>query len=327
MSEMLKRAWITWETQRRSIELSRALNCDLYLFEYTGILRYPKCVLKTISVLSKNKYNVVFVQNPSMILAAVVCFCKILFRKVIIVDRHSTFKINTEAKWRISYLVYKILNSFTLKYADLTIVTNQYLNNLVEISGGRAFVLPDKIPAFPLLTPRKLLGKYNVLFVCSYAKDEPVIEVIAAMFKLKETGIFLYVTGNFKKIDEAVINSAPSNVIFTGYLSDSDYAEMLQSVDAVMVLTTSDHTMMCGCYEAVSVGKPLVTSNKELLLEYFHGSVFVENNKDDIARGILDVMNQYNMYFNNSRLLKCAIEESWLLLFDDLLQEISHLNF
>ena len=64
-SEMTnKSAWVTWETQRRSFELAKAIGCDFYLFEHNGFLRYPRCLLDTMKVFMKKDYSIVFRAKP-----------------------------------------------------------------------------------------------------------------------------------------------------------------------------------------------------------------------------------------------------------------------
>ena len=61
----------------------------------------------------------------------------------------------------------------------------------------------------------------------------------------------------------------------------------LGACDVVVVLTTKPHILLCGAYEAVAAGKPLVLSNQEDLLEYFsRGVVPTENDADGIAVAI-----------------------------------------
>ena len=68
-----KRIWISWETQRRSIELAKKINCELYIIEAKGVMRYPISIFKTLLIIFKTKSDVLFVQNPTMILATVAC--------------------------------------------------------------------------------------------------------------------------------------------------------------------------------------------------------------------------------------------------------------
>ena len=56
-----------------------------------------------------------------------------------------------------------------------------------------------------------------------------------------------------------------------------------------MVLTNDDHTMQRGACEAVSIGKPIITSNWHLLQSYFNkGTIHVENYCEQIRAGVID---------------------------------------
>lgn len=307
----LPRIWITWENQRRSIELSRYLNCEFYLFKYSGALRYIKCIVNTINVLLKNRNSVIFVQNPSMVLATIACIYKLISNSIIIVDRHTTFVMDNLKKNRFKYILFTVMHAFTIRYADITIVTNKYLAEIVRSMNGNAFVLPDKLPDMAYTEYYKVEGKYNILLISSFGDDEPICEVLKAMEMISDTDTVLYISGNSNKLPKEIINSAPSNVIFTGFLAENEFNNLLYSVDAVMVLTTADNCMMCGCYEAVAACKPIITSNKVVLREYFKGSVFVDNTGEDIKKGIQDLRSNHVNYKNNVIKLKKSLVKSW----------------
>ena len=55
--------WITWERQRRSVELAKVLGAKLYIFENDGMFRYLKCIYKTFSIVrKKSRPDVLFVK-------------------------------------------------------------------------------------------------------------------------------------------------------------------------------------------------------------------------------------------------------------------------
>jgi len=304
--------WITWETQRRSIELARHFGCELFIFEHFGWLRYPKCLWQTISVFFKKKPQILFVQNPSMVLATVACLLGMLSSSYVIVDRHTTFLLNEkDKKITLRNIVFKILHRFTLKHADLTIVTNEYLADIVISLKGRAFVLPDKLPDLKMTEKINLKGDKNIFLISSFNHDEPIEEVLSAMSKLKQENVVLYISGNYKKLDKSIRDNSPLNVVFTGFLSYEEFINYLFSVDVVMALTTATHCMLCGCYEAVSAEKPLITSRQKVLVDYFSGAVFVDNTKNDIRHAIEVVIEKIEEYKSNILLLKNEISKSW----------------
>jgi glycosyltransferase involved in cell wall biosynthesis len=70
----------------------------------------------------------------------------------------------------------------------------------------------------------------------------------------------------------------------TGFLSTAAYGGLLASADAVMTLTTLDHTMMRGAYEAIYQGTPVIVSDWPILREFFSdGSLHVPNSAAAIA--------------------------------------------
>ena len=66
-------------------------------------------------------------------------------------------------------------------------------------------------------------------------------------------------------------SAKPDNVRLTGFLPDSDYVGLILASDAVIALTTMDHTMQRGAYEAVYLGRPVITSN--LTMQGIYGLV------------------------------------------------------
>ena len=94
-----------------------------------------------------------------------------------------------------------------------------------------------------------------------------------------------------------MLSATPFNVQFTDFLPDESYYALLRSVDAVMCLTTRDHTMQRGACEALSLGKPIITSNWTLLRQYFHkGTVHVDNSTEGIRLGIKQLKDHYSQY-------------------------------
>ena len=157
----------------------------------------------------------------------------------------------------------------------------------------------------------KLKGKFNILMISSFGVDEPIQEALMAMKAFSHDNVYLYVRGNYKKLDNKILNTAPSNVIFTGFLDEQEYINMLFSCNAILVLTTASACMLCGCYEAVSARKPLITSDKDVLREYFTDAVFVDNTAKGISIGIKKVLDNKSQYEDKIELLKEKLIIRW----------------
>lgn len=315
--ETINKIWVTWERQRRSIVLSKEFDAAYYelISNKSRIGKYIYLGLKTIHILIKKKPDVLFVQNPSIVLTFLACLFRICYSNIVlVVDRHSNFFPISKSSFVNN--IHNQLSKFTLKTSDLTIVTNNILKDLVESLGGKSVALEDKIPNFRKNKNVKLKGKHNLLYVCSFDPDEPYFEVINAAH-LIESDIYIYVTGNFNKVkDKNILKAVPHNVIMLGYIPDEDYFDYMYAADGVIVLTTWDHTLLCGAYEAINAGKPLVLSDKEDLIRYFNkGVIKTENNPESISQAIKDIIIKKRDLEKEIRILKQELTEDWQVKF------------
>ncbi|HEX2231028.1 MAG TPA: hypothetical protein VHG34_02455, partial [Nitrososphaeraceae archaeon] len=99
--------------------------------------------------------------------------------------------------------------------------------------------------------------------------------------------VLFYITGDISKAAKHLLEKKASNVIFTGFLDYNYYVSLLQSVNVIMVLTKRNKTMLAGAYEALSLQKPLITSDWPPLRRYFYkGTVHVDNSLKEIQEAI-----------------------------------------
>ena len=300
---MTNRVWITWENQRRNRTLSPFLSAKLYEFDIRApaVLRYPIAISKTLFALAKERPNVIISQNPSLILALLSIIISYIFNKTLIIDAHNAGLYPLEGR-------YKFLNwvsSKICKWADLTIVSNIELEKHVINLGGKAISIPDPIPNIkpPNVIP-KLKGDFNVLFICSWANDEPFLEVIRASERVDEY-TYIYITGHSKGFEKKYGKKLPRNVILTGYVSEEEYSGLLYACDSIMVLTRRENCLLCGAYEGVAVMKPLILSKTKALKKHFRkGSVYTENNNDSIINALNNVRHNFISLANDIADLK-----------------------
>ena len=321
--------WIAWQEHRRSRELAAALGASLFTILRGGkyLTRITILSLRTVALLLRLRPGRVIVQNPSMVLASIVCFLKPLFHFKVIVDRHSNFKFETSTSKDLKYRVFHYLSRYTVRRADLTIVTNSYLKRLVQMWDGRGFVLQDKIPGLYRSRPglRRLSGEQNIVCICSFSGDEPIDEILQAAGRL-DGSLAIYMTGNSREYLRRSQQQLPPNVVFTGFLPESDFISLVVSADAVMALTTKEHILLCGAYEALAAGKPLILSNTSALREYFgDGPVYTENKAAGIAEAIQSVIENRAAIAANISDLRKELFAAWTLKFDDILALIRNL--
>ena len=144
--------WLAWQKHRRTDELCQALDIERHVLAGgRGVSRYLRAIWWTISMVRRLRPKVLIVQNPSMILALLAGILSPLFKYRLVVDRHTYFFRSTHSTGAMLNRIAFLVSDITVRTADLTIVTNEMLAREVRQSGGKAFVLPDRIPT-PLST-------------------------------------------------------------------------------------------------------------------------------------------------------------------------------
>lgn len=277
--------WFTWNTQRRNETLSASLGATLVEFksDASNWIRYPYLSVKTLYVFLKKRPSLIFAQNPSLFLACLASLIGKVSNVPVVIDAHNAGLYPLEGK-------FDILNKIAMKInamADVVLVSNDELKHYLEDNAVRSFAIPDPMPEINAKPTYNLdKGKYNVVFVCSWASDEPYKNVIEAASMLEDS-VCIYITGNGGKSVGDIKGMLNRNVVLTGFLSNEEYESLLCSCDAVMVLTEREDCLVCGAYEGISANKPLILSDTKALREYFNlGSTYTGNESGQIAESI-----------------------------------------
>lgn len=314
-----RRTWIAWETQRRSLNLSARLGAKLVLCldEDRGWLRHLVSARRTLRVLRGQRGQIVFVQNPSMLLAALACLMKRRHGYFLVVDRHSNFDFLSPGKAGLKRRLADLLSGYTLRGADLTVVTNAELAARIEALGASAHVLADPFPETGVLPPAEAPRDGaarripEILFVSSWAFDEPIAETIEACRRLRGRAV-VRITGKPKPGFARLLASAPGNFIPTGFVPDAEYFALMARCDAVMAVTRRPMTLVCGAYEAAALGKPMILGDSRALRAYFHlGAVYTDASAGDIEAKIESLLGELARYGGEVRLLRDLRAGEW----------------
>jgi glycosyltransferase involved in cell wall biosynthesis len=282
-----KRLFIGWAPHnRRSQLLAEKVGAELHMLNrlkhrspWHAPLKYPWLALDTWQLLARTQPDVVFIQNPPPLLPFVVWLFSLWRPLSLVLDHHT-------AAFRRAWQFMLPIQQMLARRAVLNIVTNDRWKTLIESWGGEVLILDDVPAQFPQGTPFSVKGKANIAVVSTFAPDEPLEAVVTAAAGLKE--VHFYVTGDSRRASKSLLAKTPDNVTYTGFLPDTDYFGLLRSVNAIMVLTTRDHTNQRGGCEAVWLGQPLITSDWPILKTLFHcGTVHVPNSVDGIKAGVI----------------------------------------
>ena len=255
---------------------------------WTAPFRYIIHGMQTLRLLFQKRPRVVIVQSPpSFAVLFVALYCKLTGSRYII-DAHSdAFQrgIWTRPTW---------LYDRITRGAALTLVTDEFFRTLIEQKGGRAMVLRDPVTPTPLSSIQRH-EQFSVTVVNTFAPDEPLEAVLQAAAGLPE--VRFSITGKRSRANPELLRQAPANVTFTDFLPDEAYYQLLRSSHGVMSLTTRDHTLQCGACEALSLERPIITSDWPLLRDYFsRGTVHVDNTPAGIRQGIESLKQDYRRY-------------------------------
>jgi glycosyltransferase involved in cell wall biosynthesis len=265
-------------------------------------MRFPRSLAETASLLARRRGGLLFVQNPSMVLAAWAGALKGAFGYTLVVDRHSNFGFLAGTGAGLKRRLSDLLSDYTLRRADLTLVTNSELASYVERAGGRPFVLPDPFPDLAAWRPLAEAAEAEpraireILFVSSWAFDEPIEAALEACRRLRGEAV-IRITGRVPAGYARLLRSAPDNFIPTGFLSENDFLAAMAKCDAVMAVTRREATLVCGGYEGAAMGKPLILGNSRALREFFDaGCVYTDGSAGDLEARIRDLLANLPVY-------------------------------
>jgi len=242
-------------------------------------LRYGVQAWRTWRVLCQEKPDVIWVQNPPIVLALVAHAYARLHRARLVIDSHTGAFVSSP--WRQLLWLHRYLS----RRAAVTIVHNRMQAEVVATWQCRYAVVGYTPGTYPIGEPYPLENGLNVAVVNTFADDEPLEAVLAAATNVPEANF--YVTGDPARAAQGRLEGCPGNCHLTGYLMNEQYFGLLRSADVILDLTTRSNSLLMGGFEAVTLGVPLITSDCPLLREYFPlGTVHVANTAEGIAEGV-----------------------------------------
>lgn len=266
---------------------------------------YLRLLYSSVSRLKVSSPDVVWVQLPQVPALWAALIYRLLARKKvkIVADCHNAQLRHPWSRFPLAL--------WSLKRCDAILVHNDDMHEKARVLGWpiqKVLVLED-VPVTGMA--RQSVGlaarlvkapKPWVLFPGSFAADEPINEVFAAA-RLEPEFTFI-ITGRpvHARKNGHNIENLPRNVVLPGFLPLDVFNDLLCEADVVMGLTREEGVQLSVCNEALSFGRPLVTSNTKLLTKMFgDGAVLVEtSDPKSIVDGCRNAVINMSEYANRS---------------------------
>ena len=247
-------------------------------------VRYFLSALRTIGYLSVRRPTALIVTNPPVFVSLLVYPYAALTGAPLLLDSHPDAfrKDGPHAR-------FLRLHAWLARRAVATLVTTDELVAQVEAWGGTGVVVHEPEPDWVVDSVAPLPARPCILVLGSLSRDEPVEQVLAAATELKDLDFEL--TGDTRRCDSGLVESAPENVTFLGFLDRSEYVAALERASVAVVLTTwLDWAVPRSAYDAVYARRPLVVTASPVLREFFPYAVAVDNDHASITAGIREAV-------------------------------------
>ena len=301
-------AWAPYS--RRSEAFAKELGGPFYGIHYLRFqeplyapFKYIPQAIRTLFVLFRERPRAVHVFNPPFGCGQMVDLYARLTGAPFVLDHHSAAFLRI---WSWARPIQKYL----ARRAAMNIVTNRHWEKIVQSWGGETIIIVGPVPDLPPGRTVVFEPGFHVACISIFSIDEPLEAVVGAASLLPE--IRFYITGDSRRASQRFLESLPPNVSCTGFLPEDQYVGLLRAADAIMCLTTRDHTLQLGGIEAVAVGKPLLTSDWPFLREVFSGgTVFVPNTVEGIKDGLLELQARYQGLREGMKSLRHKMDREW----------------
>lgn len=319
-TEQVHLAWTAFQRRQESMRDIAGFECWFYPVPKSGkfgkLISYLRLLVKSVRELLLASPQVVWVQLPQVpaLWAALIYRAMARHPVKIVADCHN-------AQLRPPWSQFP-LAQWSLVRADAILVHNEAMQAKAREIGwpmSKVLVVED-VPAAGKDQPPTGLALQHInapkpwiLFPGSFAADEPISEVLAAAALMPECTFII--TGRPERASQNGhdIDHKPANVVLPGFLPLEVFDDLLREADVVMGLTREEGIQLSVCNEALGFGKPLVTSNTQILSKLFGtAAVLVETrNPTSIASGCAEAIRNSRQYSEKSRSLSVARVDQW----------------
>ena len=186
-----------------------------------------------------------------------------------------------------SYWARVPLNGTLIRHATVLIAHNYEIEAIIKTKYplSKVFTVADPLPRIGDGTSSR--SARDILFICSFGRDEPVNLILDTIRALPE---FIFtITAEIHKLnrDLRLALTGCKNVHLTGFLQTEAYHSLLCRSKAAVVLTTMPSVQPSGACEALASDTPLVVSRTALTEKLFgRWAVLADNSVESLVSAI-----------------------------------------
>ncbi|MEQ9714184.1 MAG: hypothetical protein ACTSSP_06915 [Candidatus Asgardarchaeia archaeon] len=250
----MKIIYLAWgKISERTKILSKILKIPVFVFKDRP--PYIKALIKTIALFFRINPKIVILQTTQGPAVLTIVFLKLIKRFKLVLDIHPNFLVYTNVK---GILLNRFFRNF-IKYADVVLSHDYTITEIVPCGKtAKHLVLIDPPPTVikkgsiskvdKLKLPK---GKRLTLVLPSGTVSIENIKRLISVVSNCNVDLELYITGPHarRKIGK---------VIFTGFLSEEEYFELLNKADLIISWAERKYTVTRSSLEAIYLEKPLI---------------------------------------------------------------------
>lgn len=238
-------------------------------------LDYAAKALRSYGEIARQRPTFIVVQSPPYVAAVPALWAG----ATVVIDAHNAA---FEGRWSRAPGAARVFSSATACLAH-----NDAIAEIARARFPRARWITVYDPVDDLTQPSAIRDPRTVLYSGSFRSDEPLAVLIGAVQRLPD--IRFVMTADPETIPPVVrreLTSLP-NVVFTGFLPESQYHHLLSTCGASLVLSTRTAVQPSGACEALAADTPLVVSHTPLARSLFGTWAHtVPNDPDAVAEAL-----------------------------------------
>ncbi len=303
----MNRVFIVWGRELVfSSSIASALDAELkqVYFKKIGrinlpvLLRYFFQSVYTFFYLLKRKPSLVLVQNPPTVALLVVWLYCLFCRAKFAIDSHTAAFGDQKwinFFWLFKFLARKAVLNTCHNYKNLLILKDWGIEPSMVLQFYNPEYLIEKLQA-PLketkIADRLRQSTLPIMMVNRFADDDDFLTVVKTARLMPEADFFI--TGNINESPYAKDSeNLPANICLTNYLPHEEFLKLMYGCKVILAFTLRADTVLWSIREIMSLNKPFVTSDSEVLRHYYgEVALFTKSSPAELRQRIREAVEQ-----------------------------------